>query len=86
MIRTIWLGFTFLIALAGVGSFRFALGRFDAANASGTVRSEGDRTVGTKAVQDTSTNTERLRVARFTNGDRQTSGSRALLGAAFRHG
>ena len=46
MIRTIWLGFTFLIVLAGVGSFRFAFGHFDAANASGIVRSEIDRTVG----------------------------------------
>jgi hypothetical protein len=63
VIRTIWPGFTFLIVLAGVGSFRFAFGHFDAANASGIVRLEGDRTVGTKAVQDTFTNTERLRVA-----------------------
>jgi hypothetical protein len=63
VIRTFWLGFSFLIVLAGVGSFRFAFGHFDTANASGIVRSEGDRTVGAKAVQDTFTNTERLRVA-----------------------
>ena len=63
MIRTIWLGFTFLIVLAGVGSFRFAFGHFDAANASGIVRSEIDRTVGTKASQETLTKAERLPVA-----------------------
>ena len=63
MIRTIWLGFTFLIVLAGVGSFRFAFGHFDAANASSIVRSDVDRTVGTKTTQETFTNTERLRVA-----------------------
>ena len=63
MIRTIWLGFTFLIVLAGVGSFRFAFGHFDAANASGIVRPEVDPTVGTKAPQETSTKADRLRVA-----------------------
>lgn len=63
MIRTIWLGFTFLIVLAGVGSFRFAFGHFDAANASGIVRPEVDRTVGTKTSQETSTKADRLRVA-----------------------
>lgn len=63
MIRTIWLGFAFLIILAGVGSFRFAYGHFDAANASGIVRPEVDRTVGTKAYQETSTKADRLRVA-----------------------
>lgn len=40
MIRTIWLGFTFLIVLAGVGAFRFAFGNFDAANASAIARPE----------------------------------------------
>jgi hypothetical protein len=63
VIRTIWLGFTCLIVLAGVGSFRFAFGHFDAANASGIVRPEVDRTVGTKAYQGTSTKADRLRVA-----------------------
>lgn len=63
MIRTIWLGFTFLIVMAGVGSFRFAFGHFDAANASGIVRPEVDRTVGTKASRETSTKADRLRVA-----------------------
>ena len=63
MIRTIWLGFTFLIILAGAGSFRFAFGHFDTANASGIVISEVDRTVGTKTIQDTLTKAERLPVA-----------------------
>jgi hypothetical protein len=62
VIRTIWLGFTFLIILAGAGSFRFAFGHFDAANASGIVLSEVDRTVGSKPVQDTLTKAERLPV------------------------
>jgi hypothetical protein len=63
VIRTIWLGFTFLIVMAGVGSFRFAFGHFDAANASGIVRPEVDLTVGAKASQETSTKADRLRVA-----------------------
>jgi hypothetical protein len=63
VIRTIWLGFTFLIVLAGVGSFRFAFGHFDAANASDIVRPELDPTVGTKAPQETSTKADQLRVA-----------------------
>jgi hypothetical protein len=63
VIRTIWLGFTFLIVLAGVGSFRLAFGHFDAANASIVVRSDVDRTVGTKTTQEAFTRTERLRVA-----------------------
>ena len=63
VIRTIWLGFTFLIILAGAGSFRFAFGHFDAANASGIVISEVDRTVGTRTIQDTLTKAERLPVA-----------------------
>jgi len=49
--------------MAGVGSFRFAFGHFDAANASGIVRPEVDRAVGTKASQETSTKADRLRVA-----------------------
>jgi outer membrane biosynthesis protein TonB len=40
VIRTIWLGFTFLVVLAGVGAFRFAFGNFDAANASAIARPE----------------------------------------------
>jgi hypothetical protein len=63
VIRTIWLGFTFLIILAGAGSFRFAFGHFDVANASGIVLSEVERTVGTKTIQDTLTKAERLPVA-----------------------
>jgi hypothetical protein len=63
VIRTIWLGFTFLIILAGAGSFRFAFGHFDAANASGIVISEVDRAVGSKPVQDTLTKAERPPVA-----------------------
>jgi hypothetical protein len=63
VIRTIWLGFTFLIILAAAGSFRFAFGNFDAANASGIVRPEVDRTVGTKTAHENFTNTEPLRVA-----------------------
>ena len=63
MIRTIWLGFTFLIILAGAGSFRFAFGHFDTANASGVVLAEVDRTVGSKAAQDTLTKADQLPVA-----------------------
>jgi len=63
VIRSIWLGFIFLIILAGAGSFRFAFGHFDAANASGIVISEVDRAVGSKPVQDTLTKAERLPVA-----------------------
>jgi hypothetical protein len=63
VIRTIWLGFTFMIILAGAGSFRFAFGHFDAANASGIVLSEVNRTVGSNTVQDTLTKAERLPVA-----------------------
>jgi hypothetical protein len=63
VIRTIWLGFTFLIVMAGVGSFRFAFGHFDAANASGIVHSEVDRTDVTKPSQETSTKADRLPVA-----------------------
>lgn len=62
VIRTIWLGFTFLIILAGAGSFRFAFGHFDTANASGIVVSEVDRTVGSKPVQDNLTKADRLPV------------------------
>ena len=63
VIRTIWLGFTFLIVLAAVGSFRFAFGHFDAANASSIGRSDVDRTAGTRTTQEIFTSTERLRVA-----------------------
>jgi hypothetical protein len=65
VIRTIWLGFTFLIILAGAGSFRFAFGHFDAANASGIVISEVDRTVGSKPVQDNLTKADRLPVVAY---------------------
>lgn len=63
VIRTIWLGFAFLIVLAGVASFRFAFGHFDTANASGIVRADVDRAVGKMAAQEAFTNIERLRVA-----------------------
>ena len=65
VIRTIWLGFIFLIILAGAGSFRFAFGHFDAANASGIVVSEIDRTVGSKPVQDNLTKGDRLPVVAY---------------------
>lgn len=51
MIRTIWLGFTFLIVLAAVGAFRFAFGNFDAANASAIARPEVSYIVVAKSVQ-----------------------------------
>jgi hypothetical protein len=65
VIRTIWLGFIFLIILAGAGSFRFAFGHFDAANASGIVVSEVDHTVGSKPVQDNLTKGDRLPVVAY---------------------
>jgi len=68
VIRTIWLGLSFLVVLAGVSSFRFAFGHFDAANASGIARSEGDRAVGIKTVQETLTNADRSPVAYVTSG------------------
>jgi len=68
VIRTIWLGLSFLVVLAGVSSFRFAFGHFDSANASGIARSEGDRAVGIKTVQETLTNADRLPVAYVTSG------------------
>ena len=58
MIRTIWLGITFLIVLAAAGSFKFAFGHFGAANASGIVRPEVSRIVAVKTVQQASTNAE----------------------------
>ena len=63
MIRTIWLGFTFLIILAGAGSFRLAFGHFDVANASSIVLPEDNRTVGLKIVRDTLTKADQLPVA-----------------------
>lgn len=60
MIRTVWLGLSFLILLAGVGSFRFAFGHFDATNASGFVRPDLDRVAETRATQETLTDTDRL--------------------------
>jgi hypothetical protein len=63
VIRTIWLGFTFLIVMAGVGSFRFAFGHFDAANASGIVHPEVDRAVVVKPPQETLAKADRLSVA-----------------------
>jgi hypothetical protein len=66
VIRTIWLGFTFLIVLAGAGSFRFAFGHFDTANASGMVLSEHNRAVSSKVLQDTLTKADQLPVASVT--------------------
>ena len=63
MIRTIWLGFTFLIILAGAGSFRLAFGHFDVANASSIVLPEDNRTVGLKIFRDTLTKADQLPVA-----------------------
>lgn len=63
MIRTIWLGFTFLIIMAGAGSFRVAFGHFDVANASSIVLPEQNRTVGPIIVQDTLTKADQLPVA-----------------------
>jgi hypothetical protein len=51
-----------LVFLAGVGSFRFAFGHFDTANASSLVRPDVDpATVGT--IQETLTNADRVQVA-----------------------
>jgi hypothetical protein len=63
VIRTFWLGFTFLIILAGAGSFRFAFGHFDTANASGIVLPEQNRTTSSKVIQDTLTKADQLPVA-----------------------
>ena len=60
VIRTIWLGFTFLIVLAAAGSFKFAFGNFGAANASAIGRTEVGRIVVARIVQPTVTNTEPL--------------------------
>jgi hypothetical protein len=58
VIRTIWLGFTFLIVLAGVGAFRFAFGNFDAANASAIARPEVNYIIVAKSVQPAATISE----------------------------
>jgi hypothetical protein len=63
VIRTIWLGFTFLVILAGAGSFRFAFGHFDVANASSIVLPENGRTIVPTVVQDTLTKLDQLQVA-----------------------
>jgi len=63
VIRTIWLGLTFLIVLAAAGSFKFAFGNFGAANASAIGRPEGGRVVVARPVQPAFTNTEHLPVA-----------------------
>jgi hypothetical protein len=63
VIRTFWLGFTFLIIMAGAGSFRLAFGHFDVANASGIVLPEQTRSVGPIIVQDTLTKADQLPVA-----------------------
>lgn len=63
VIRTFWLGFTFLIILAGAGSFRFAFGHFDTANASGIVLPEQNRAISSKVVPDTLTKADQLPVS-----------------------
>ena len=57
MIRTIWLGLTFLIILAAVASFRFAYGNFNAANASGISRPELNRIAIARTVHHSVANT-----------------------------
>jgi hypothetical protein len=52
VIRTVWLGLSFLVVLGGVGSFKFAYGPLDAASASDIVRSDGVGTVATSRVQE----------------------------------
>jgi hypothetical protein len=52
VIRTVWLGLSFLVILGGVGSFKLAFGPLDAASASDIVRSEGARAVVTPRVQE----------------------------------
>jgi len=62
--RTIWLGFSFLIFLAAVASFRFAFGHFDLANAQNLARPNGSlANVGSTALQGTLTNADRLPTA-----------------------
>jgi hypothetical protein len=62
--RTIWLGFSFLIFLSAVASFRFAFGHFDAAGASNLAGSDGGLAfVGSNAFQGTLTSSDRLQVA-----------------------
>jgi hypothetical protein len=51
--------------MAGVGSFRFAFGHFDAANASDIVHSEIDRAVVTRPFQETLTKADRLPVVAY---------------------
>jgi hypothetical protein len=60
VIRTIWLGLTFLVILAAVASFRFAYGNFDASNVS---RPKFDRIVIARTVHHSVANTAPLRVA-----------------------
>jgi hypothetical protein len=59
VIRTVWLGLSFLILLAGVGSFRFAFGHFDAANALGIVGPDLGH-VADRTVQETLTAADRV--------------------------
>ena len=77
MIRTIWLGFTFLIILAGAGSFRLAFGHFDTANASDIATSEHSRTISPKAVQDTLTKADQLVVAHVSSAPDATELAKA---------
>jgi hypothetical protein len=52
VIRTVWLGLSFLVILGGVGSFKFAFGSLDAANASDVVRPNSAAAVVTPRVQE----------------------------------
>lgn len=63
MIRTIWLGLSFLIILAGVVSFRIAFGYFDVANAAGIPRLEGKLTAEIKPIKETPVKTAQLPIA-----------------------
>jgi len=57
VIRTIWLGLTFLVILAAAASFRFADGNFDAANVSDVSRPKFDRIVIARTVHHSVANT-----------------------------
>jgi hypothetical protein len=63
VIRTIWLGLSFLIVLAGVVSFRIAFGYFDVANAAGIPRAEGKLSAVIKPIQETPVKTAQLPIA-----------------------
>ena len=81
VIRTVWLGLSFLVILAGAASFRLAFGHLEAANASSIVRPDDRRTVVTD------TNADRLRawqiysaIATSDNAEQAKAGSFASTG------